>query len=120
DTIGVHGQSAAGIIFFLGIVAAFSSNLRAVNWNTIFWGMVLQAALAISVLKIEFVKAGFQGLGRAVSAFMDFSDAGAEFVFGNLAHPENLQKVFGADYKFAFAFKALPPILFISAFFTVL
>lgn len=120
DVIGLHGQSVAGIIFFLGLVAAFSSNLRAVNWRTIFWGMVLQAVLAICVLNIGFVKRGFEGMGSAVRSFMDFSDKGAQFVFGILADPEHLKTVFGPENGMIFAFKALPPILFISAFFTVL
>ncbi len=29
EMIGLRGQSVAGIIFFIGLVAAFSSNLRA-------------------------------------------------------------------------------------------
>lgn len=37
DTIGLRGQAAAGIVFFFGIVAAMSANLRAVNWRTIGW-----------------------------------------------------------------------------------
>jgi len=54
-----------------------------------------------------------------VKAFINFSDQGAEFVFGNLSHPENMAKAFNNDL-FTFAFKALPPIIFVSAFFTVL
>src|SRR3954452_7073695 len=50
ETIGLRGQAFAGLFFFFGIVAAFSSNLRAVNWKTIGWGIVLQLALAILVL----------------------------------------------------------------------
>jgi CNT family concentrative nucleoside transporter len=41
-------------------------------------------------------------------------------VFGNLAQPEHLAKVYGRDFLFPFAFKALPPLLFLSAFFAVL
>ena len=37
DAIGLRGQAGAGIVFYFGIVAAFSSNLRAVNWRTIGW-----------------------------------------------------------------------------------
>src|SRR4051812_35338361 len=51
DVIGLRGQSVAGIVFFFGIVAAFSSNLRAVNWRTIGWGIALQVLLALLVLK---------------------------------------------------------------------
>src|SRR5205807_928889 len=48
------------------------------------------------------------------------------FVFGNLADARPPQaggtwsRLFGSNYVFQFAFVALPPILFVSAFFTVL
>ncbi len=46
---------------------------------------------------------------------------GSRFVFSNLSHLEHLAKVCGApDFLFPFVFKALPPILFVSAFFTML
>ncbi|HLX69098.1 MAG TPA: nucleoside transporter C-terminal domain-containing protein, partial [Verrucomicrobiae bacterium] len=43
-----------------------------------------------------------------------------EFVFGNLARPGDIALNPGKEMLFMFAFKALPPILFISAFFTLL
>src|SRR5262249_42297225 len=58
--------------------------------------------------------------GRVVKALISFSDKGAQFVFGNLARPGDIALNPGVDYLFIFAFKALPPILFVSAFFTVL
>ncbi|MBM3994109.1 MAG: Na+ dependent nucleoside transporter domain protein [Planctomycetes bacterium] len=167
ETIGLTGQAAAGCLFFFGLVAMFSDNLRAVNWSTIGWGIVLQLVLAVLVLKVEYTRdatveeknrhetqraallvgAGalgvlpvlpvanvhppetvtvrpiymiFETLGYGVKAFIGFSDKGAEFVFGNLARPGDLALRPGADFIFIFAFKALPPILFVSAFFTVL
>lgn len=120
EIIGLRGQAIAGILFFFGIVAAFSANLRAVNWSTIAWGIVLQVVLALAVLKVDFVYQGFEHVGSLVKQFINFSDKGAEFVFGNLSHPEHMQNVFAKDFLFPFAFKALPPILFVSAFFTVL
>lgn len=174
ESIGLRGQALAGIVCFFGVVAAFSSNLRAVNWKTIGWGLILQLTLAILVLNngrpyqvvagicmlaivvawflthirpitrgemvhwpgliigliavllayyilfIKGVRPSFEKAGDVVKAFITFSDKGAEFVFGNLSHPEHMAKVYGADYLFSFAFKALPPILFVSAFFTVL
>jgi CNT family concentrative nucleoside transporter len=98
----------------------FSSNLRAVRWSTIGWGIVLQAALALLVLKVPFVKAGFEQAKLVVINFISFSDKGAEFVFGNLARPGDIALNPGKEFMFMFAFKALPPILFVSAFFTVL
>ena len=46
-------QAVAGIICFISIIAAFSSNLRAVSWRTVGWGMGLQIALALLILKLE-------------------------------------------------------------------
>lgn len=128
EFIGLRGQSAAGILCFFGIVAAFSTNLRAVNWKTIAWGVALQVLLAVLVLKGKFSWSGveysvyqaFEGAGEVVKSFISFSDKGAEFVFGNVSRPDHLSKVFAEDFLFPFAFKALPPILFVSAFFTLL
>jgi CNT family concentrative nucleoside transporter len=118
--IGLRGQAFAGVICFFGLVAMFSSNLRAVNWRTIGWGIVLQLILAVLVLKVPFVKAGFEHAKAVVVSFIDFSDKGAEFVFGNLARPGDIALNPGKEFLFIFAFKALPPILFVSAFFTML
>jgi CNT family concentrative nucleoside transporter len=62
----------------------------------------------------------FEVAGGFVKKFISFSDKGAEFVFGNLARPGDVALNPGVEFKFMFAFVALPPILFVSAFFTVL
>lgn len=124
--IGPRGQAFAGIFVFFGIVALFSSNLRAVNWQTIGYGVALQLLLAVLVLKVDAVYQGFEAVGGVIKRFISFSDAGGSFVFGNLADarpPEaggTWSRLFGTSYVFQFAFVALPPILFVSAFFTVL
>ncbi len=118
--IGLRGQAVAGMICFFGLVAMFSTNLRSVNWRTIGWGFALQITLALLVLKVPFFKAGFEHAKIVVVSFINFSDKGAEFVFGNLARPGDLALNPGKEFLFIFAFKALPPILFVSAFFTVL
>ncbi|MCX6895903.1 MAG: Na+ dependent nucleoside transporter domain protein [Verrucomicrobia bacterium] len=120
DTIGVRGQAVAGVFCFFGLVAMFSTNLRAVNWRTIGWGVALQLILAVLVLKVPFVHDAFNAAKVVVVNFISFSDKGAEFVFGNLARPGDLALNPGKEFMFIFAFKALPPILFVSAFFTVL
>jgi CNT family concentrative nucleoside transporter len=128
SAVGLRGQALAGVFCFFGVVALFSSNLRRVNWRTIGWGLGLQLILALLVLKgaVEIdgrtysVRGAIEHVGTVFKAFIGFSDRGAEFVFGNLSHPDHLAKVFGADFLFPFVFKALPPILFVSAFFTML
>ncbi len=128
DTIGLRGQSLAGIVCFFGIVAMFSRNLRAVNWRTIGWGIALQLVLAVLVLKVKVtigdevysVYGGVEKIGVGVQKFMDYALQGATFVFGNLPDQNHMKTAFGKNYLFPFAFIALPPILFISALFTVL
>jgi CNT family concentrative nucleoside transporter len=147
DAIGLRGQSAAGILCFFGVVALFSQNLRIVNWQTIGWGIALQVLLALLVLRVGYVRTAFEYAGAGVKKFIGFSDEGAKFVFGNLADPrppafkdgkettnsgtwmrlfsfeamnDNGEVVRHDGYLFQFAFIALPPILFVSAFFTLL
>jgi CNT family concentrative nucleoside transporter len=122
-SVGPRGQAGAGALAFVCIVAACSTNLRAVNWRTVGWGMAVQLALAVFILKVEVggVRPGyafFSGVAAVVARFLEFTNAGSEFVFGGLADPEVMSKLFPGG--FVFAFTALPTIIFISSFFTVL
>ena len=118
-------QALAGIIVFIAIVAAFSRNLRAVNWRTVAWGIGLQIGLALLILKFEVggVRPGyvfFSRIADLVKQFLEFTNAGSQFVFGALANPATVEKGFGPGNGFIFAFTALPTIIFVSSFFTVL
>ena len=68
SAIGLRGQSVAGVIFFFGLVAVFSQNLRVVNWHTIIWGFSLQMILAVLVLKVEFVYTIISAVGGVVKS----------------------------------------------------
>jgi CNT family concentrative nucleoside transporter len=125
NTISPRIQAVAGIICFISIVAAFSRNLRAVNWRTVGWGIALQVGLALFILKLEIggVRPGFvffSYVGAGVKRFLEFTNAGSQFVFGNLANGPAMDRVFGPGQGFVFAFTALPTIIFVSSFFTVL
>ncbi len=124
-TINPRVQAALGIVCFIAVVASFSRNLRAVNWRTVGWGMALQLALALFILKLEVggVRPGyaiFSRIADLVKQFLEFTNAGATFVFGALANQAAMDKVFGPGQGFVFAFTALPTIIFVSSFFTVL
>lgn len=125
DTLNPRIQAVAGIICFIAIVAAFSRNLRAVSWRTVGWGMALQIGLALLILKLEIagVKPGFiffSKVADVVKRFLEFTNAGSQFVFGVLADGPAMDKAFGPGRGFVFAFTALPTIIFVSSFFTVL
>jgi CNT family concentrative nucleoside transporter len=109
-----------GLVAFLGLVAAFSKNLRAVNPRTLVAGIALQFALAVAVIHSPDVRAAFEVVGGGVKKLLDYSARGGEFVFGNLARPRDQADVYEDKFLFPFAWVALPPIIFVSGFFSVL
>src|SRR5439155_18473999 len=89
-------------------------------------GLALQVGIALLVLKVKAAEYACEAVGDVVKMFIGFTNEGSYFVFGNLADARppdkggTWSKLFGTNYMFQFAFVALPPILFVSAFFTVL
>ncbi len=104
-----------GIIVLLGLGFAFSTNRRAIRLKTIVWGLSLQFAFAIFVLRLSWGRDLFSFLGAKVDTFLGYSVAGSSFVFGELGKPGNVSKL-----GFFFAFSILPTIIFVAAFFAVM
>ncbi|HMO52062.1 MAG TPA: nucleoside transporter C-terminal domain-containing protein [Kiritimatiellia bacterium] len=96
-----------GIGFLLLIGWALSENRRVINRRLVASGVMLQLAIAFAVLKVGWIRAGFEQVSRFFVALMDFSRSGAEFLFGGLMDP--------ASFGFIFAFQVLPTIVFFSA-----
>jgi CNT family concentrative nucleoside transporter len=103
----------AGLIVIMGIAWLCSSHKRAIKLKLIAWGLGLQFAFAILVLKTDFGKI-FQAIGAGVNAMLGYSEAGTSFLFG----PELGTK--GGPYGVIFAFQVLPIIIFIASFFAIL
>jgi CNT family concentrative nucleoside transporter len=121
--VGPRLQGGLGALAFLLVVVAASSNLSAVSWRAVGWGLALQVAFALLILKLEIggMRPGyafFVAVADLVKRFLEFTNAGSQFVFGGLADPAAMSKVFPGG--FVFAFTALPTIIFVSSFFTVL
>ena len=100
--------SVFGLAVFVGLSYAFSVDRRAVKWSPVLWGIALQLIFAILILKTAPGLAVFKFLGDLVTQFLNFSDAGAKFIFG-----DNFAEHF-------IAFKVLPTIIFVSSFITIL
>ena len=100
--------SVFGLAVFVGLSYAFSVDRRAVKWSPVLWGIALQLIFAILILKTAPGLAVFKFLGDMVTQFLNFSDAGAKFVFGD---------TFAEHF---IAFKVLPTIIFVSSFITIL
>jgi CNT family concentrative nucleoside transporter len=79
----------------------------------VLWGLALQLAFAVFVLKVEVGRWIFQKAGEAVKKLLDNAFAGSSFLFGELGKQNS-------SFGFFFAFQVLPTIIFIAAFFAVL
>jgi len=100
--------SFLGLFSMLAIAWALSSNRRAIRWRPVIVGSLLQIVFALIILRTEIGRATFDVLGAGINRFLDFTDAGAAFVFGE-------------RFKdFYFAFKVLPTIIFFSSFIAIL
>jgi CNT family concentrative nucleoside transporter len=102
-----------GIVAILAVAWAFSSHKKAIRPRVLYWGLGLQFAFAVLVLKTDFGKI-FQALSAAVTAMLGYSEAGASFLFG-----DTLGKSSGS-LGTIFAFQVLPIIIFIASFFSIL
>jgi len=102
-----------GLLTMLGLATTLSTNRRAIRIKTVAWGLGLQIAFAIFVLRLDIGRLIFQKAGDAVNRLLSYSFAGSQFVFGELGKQ-------GSQLGFYFAFQVLPTIIFIAAFFAVL
>lgn len=96
-----------GMVTLVLIAFLLSANRRAVSWRVVGIGLSIQVLLAIGVLKVPFVMAFFEFIGKIFIVILDFTRAGSEFLLGGLMNVE--------AYGFIFAFQVLPTIIFFSA-----
>ena len=102
-----------GLLTMLGLAYAFSTNRRAIRLKTVAWGLGLQFAFAVFVLRVDTGRRVFQEAGDVVNRLLSYAFVGSQFVFGELGKQ-------GSHLGFYFAFQVLPTIIFIAAFFAVL
>jgi len=100
-----------GLATMLALAYAFSTNRRAIRFKTVAWGLGLQIAFAVLVLRVSAGRAVFAWLGDVVTHFLSYSFAGSSFVFGDLGKK---------GPPFYLAFQVLPTIIFVAAFFAIL
>jgi CNT family concentrative nucleoside transporter len=103
-----------GIVLILGIAFLLSNNRKRINYRLVLTGLGLQTLLAIFILKIDLGKKFFGKLGQVVTTILDFSNAGADFVFGVLVRQNVLTDKLGAENSFIFMFKVVPTIIFVA------
>jgi concentrative nucleoside transporter, CNT family len=102
-----------GIAAILAGAYLFSTDRRAIKLKTVAWGLGLQFALGLFVLRVAAGQRLFATLGAGAKKLLDFSYVGSAFLFGEIGKADS-------NLGFSFAFQVLPTIIFIAAFFAVL
>ena len=105
-------RGVLGMFSLILIAVLFSSNRRAIKWKTVGIGLAFQLLIAIGVLKVEFIKDGFETVGQLFVNVLEYTRAGSEFLFGGMLDV--------TSFGFIFAFQVLPTIIFFSALTSIL
>ncbi len=106
------GRGLLGMAALIAIAWAFSARRAHVNWKVVGIGLAFQLVLALGVLYVPFVQAGFDIVGRMFVKVLDFTKAGSTFLFRDLMDVQS--------FGFIFALQILPTIIFFSALTSVL
>ncbi|XP_070574771.1 solute carrier family 28 member 3-like isoform X2 [Ptychodera flava] len=93
------------ILLFCFLFAKYPDKIR---WRPVIWGLVLQVILALLILRTWWGFSAFRFLGEQMTIFVDYVEAGCEFVFGKLW------------YNHYVAFKILPLVLYFGSVIAVL
>jgi CNT family concentrative nucleoside transporter len=102
-----------GVLLVIAIAYVFSEKRSKISWKVVGYGLIFQISLAFLILNpfgisfLEYFRLGFEILGKVFVAILDFSSAGASFLFGSFLDTEK--------HGFLFAFQVLPTIIFFSA-----
>jgi CNT family concentrative nucleoside transporter len=107
--IASRAAALLGVAVFIAIAWAFSEHRRRFPLRVVAWGLGLQLGLALLLLRSPAGRTFFVGVNDAVNAFIRFTDAGTDFVFGALR-----------STGFSFALEVLPVIVVMGSLFSVL
>lgn len=101
-----------GMVVLILIAYLFSANRRMINWRLVGIGLGIQLVLAVSILKVPFIRSFFEFIGRIFVVILDFTREGSAFLFGSLLDVNSI--------GYIFALQILPTIIFFSALTSVL
>jgi CNT family concentrative nucleoside transporter len=106
---GGRAVAAFGLLALVAFAWLCSKARRRFPWRVVGFGLGLQLALGLLLLRTAPGRALFVGVNDAVAAIVAYTDQGVRFVFGPLR-----------DVGFSFALGVLPIIVFMGSLFGVL
>ena len=104
-----RGMSALGLCVMIGLAWAMSYDRKAFPRRIVLWGVGLQLAFGVIVLRSSLGLAFFSLMNDAIAALIGFTAEGSRFLFGDYL-----------EMRPAFALQVLPTILFFSSLMSVL
>ncbi|MFM9056178.1 MAG: Na+ dependent nucleoside transporter N-terminal domain-containing protein [Bacteroidota bacterium] len=110
-----------GLILILGLAVLASNNRKAINLRLVISGLLLQALIAVLVLKVPPVTSFFQVIGHGMEKIELFARNGAAFVYGGIAASQFDGSV--ANYAsggFVFAFNVTATIILVCVLVAIL
>ncbi|NXW67081.1 S28A3 protein, partial [Hirundo rustica] len=100
--------SFGGLVMYVFLMLIFSKYPTRVAWRPVFSGIGMQFILGVLILRTKVGFDIFNWLGIQIQTFLEYSDTGAKFVFGDKY----------TDHFFAF--KVLPIVVFFSTVMSML
>ncbi len=103
-----------GVVVLLGIAYLMSNNRKKINYKLVIWGLGLQFAFALFILKTPLGLPFFEFFDVLIKNLLSFSDKGGDFLFASFITGQVEVPLIN------FAFRVLPTVIFFSALMAVL
>ncbi|HMG82885.1 MAG TPA: nucleoside transporter C-terminal domain-containing protein [Ferruginibacter sp.] len=115
-------QGLIGIVVILGIAWLVSNNKKKINYRLVASGILLQAVIAVLVLKVPFIKTFFQKIGSGITHIEAFAKEGANFVYGGVMTDDHAGRSipYSTPGVFIFGFGILATIILVCVLMAIL
>lgn len=107
--------SLLGLVAFIAIAWALSTERKRFPWRTVLSGVLLQFLFGWLILKTDPGQNFFKGFSDAITDLLGYAAQGSEFVFGPLANQAAIQKGLAVPSGFVFVITVTGTIILVSA-----
>lgn len=107
--------SLLGLVAFIAIAWALSTERKRFPWRTVISGVLLQFLFGWLILKTDPGQNFFKGFSDAITDLLGYAAQGSEFVFGPLANQQAIQKGLAVPSGFVFFITVTGTIILVSA-----
>ncbi len=107
-------QSILGLVVIIGICYALSSNRQAISPSLVIRSLLLQAVVAVVLLKLPGSQHFFWVLNKGIEVLQGATHAGTSFIFGYIGGATPPYEVSNPVANLVLAFQTLPMIIVLS------